>query len=87
MRLGNTPHGLPVGTPERRRDVSCGLVGLCVVAALFLTQYPAIVALADGSLGILASTAIVWVFITAWLVLWIGMEVALARLSRNGAAG
>ena len=80
------PHGSGVGTPGRRRDAACGVVGLCVVLAVFLTQYPGIVELADGSLGVLASTAIVWVFVTAWLVLWIAMEVALARLSRHGAA-
>jgi len=49
------------------------------VLAVFLTAYPAIVAFADGTLGVLSSTSILWLFITAWIVLWLGMDMVLVQ--------
>jgi len=73
------PHGGQDGTPGRRGHFACGVAGLGVVLAVFLAGYPAIVAVADGTLGVLSSTSILWLFITGWLVLWLGMDMVLLR--------
>ena len=70
-------------TPGRRGHLACGVAGLGVVLALFLSTYAAIVAFAEGTLGVLASTAIVWLFITAWFVVWLGMDTVLVRRSQR----
>lgn len=79
----NTPQRAFEGERERRGNLACGVVGLGVVSALFLTQYTTIVAMVENAFGVLSSTAIVWLFVTAWLVCWLGMELAIAGLSRR----
>lgn len=81
MMPAHTTHGAAGAAPGWKGTLACGVAGLGIVFALFLSQYAAIVALADRTLGLLASTAIVWLFITAWGVLWIGMAMALVRWS------
>lgn len=71
------PQGTPERTPGRGGHFACGLAGLGVVVALFLAGFSAIAALAQGTVGLLSSTAIVWLFIAAWLVLWLGLEALL----------
>lgn len=79
----NTPRGTGEAAPVERGHYVCGVVGLGAVVALFLTQYAAIVALVDGALGLLGSTAIVWLFFALWLVVWLVVDVVLLQLSRG----
>ena len=65
-----------------RGHFACGLVGLGVVLAVFLTEYGAIVSMADDAFGVLSSTSILWLFVTAWLLLWLGMDMALLQWTR-----
>ena len=80
-----SPHYVQDGTPGRRGHFACGVVGLGVVLAVFLTAYPAIVAFADGTLGVLSSTSILWLFITAWIVVWLGMDMVLVQWAERRA--
>jgi len=51
-----------------------GLTGLFVVGGAFWVAYRALVGVTLETLGELSSTAIVWFFIVAWIVLWVGLE-------------
>ena len=79
----NTPRGKGEAAPVERGHYVCGVVGLGAVLALFLTQYAAIVAFVDSALGLLGSTAIVWLFFALWLVVWLVIDVAVLQLARH----
>ena len=81
MTAVNTPRGTADVASEERGHYLCGVVGLGAVVVLFLTQYAAIVAFVDGALGLLGSTAIVWLFFALWLVVWLVMDVVLLGLA------
>lgn len=51
-----------------------GLAGLVVVLGTFWTAYTAVVGLTLDLLGTLSSAAIVWLFLVAWIVVWVGLE-------------
>jgi hypothetical protein len=61
------------GTVGRVEHYSCGLVGLVVTAAALLFLYPALVA-ATRPLYLLSSVALVFVVITAWVLVWLSLE-------------
>ena len=62
-----------IGTVGRVEHYSCGLVGLAVTAAALLFLYPALVA-ATRPLYLLSSVALVFVVVTAWVLLWLSLE-------------
>lgn len=80
MVPASTGHGADGRPAGRGRSVVCGTVGLGIVIALFVLEYSAIVTLTEDALGLLSSTAIVWLFIAGWLLVWLGVEVALDRI-------
>ncbi len=51
-----------------------GLTGLVVVLGTFWTAYTPLVDQAIAWLGTLSSTAIVWVFLVAWILVWVALE-------------
>ena len=77
----NNPRGGRGSHPGRSGHLTFGFLGFGLAVVLFLAGYSAIVALAHETMGLLASTAVVWLFIAAWLVLWLGMDVAVLGLS------
>jgi hypothetical protein len=52
---------------------SCGLVGLFATAVALVFVYPALVA-ATRPLYLLSSVALVFVVITAWVLVWLSLE-------------
>ena len=52
---------------------SCGLFGLLATAAVLVFVYPALVA-ATRPLYLLSSVALVFVVITAWVLVWLSLE-------------
>lgn len=51
-----------------------GLTGLVVVLGTFWTTYTPVVDLTISWLGTLSSTAIVWMFLVAWILVWVALE-------------
>lgn len=78
----NGSHGSPKRTARQRRHLACGAIGLSVALAVFLVWYPVIAALVTV-FGMLSSTSIVLLLVTGWLALWVGLEVALYRISEE----
>lgn len=56
-----------------------GLTGLLVVGGAFWATYRALVGVTLETLGELSSTAIVWLFIVAWIMIWVGLEMLVER--------
>lgn len=79
---GHRTDGGRPAAPGMRGHFACGLAGLAVVLAVFLTEYGVIATAADATLGVLSSTSILWLFVATWLVLWLGLDVALLQFTR-----
>jgi hypothetical protein len=81
-RTGVT-NGQDRGVPpedERRETVgavehyTCGLVGLLATAVCVVLVYPALVS-ATRPLHLLSSVALVFIVVTAWVLVWLSFEV------------
>lgn len=59
---------------ETATHLLLGLTGLAVVVGTFWTAYTPVVDLTIAWLGTLSSTAIVWLFLVAWLLVWVALE-------------
>lgn len=71
----DNPHGVVAGLSSRTAThFVLGLAGLVVVLGTFWTAYTAVVGVTLEWLGTLSSAAIVWLFLVAWIVIWVGLE-------------
>jgi hypothetical protein len=75
------PHGIRDRAGGLGLHVTCGAVGLVVAVAAVAAWVPAIAEPVSRAFGLLSTTTIVLSLLVCWLVLWIGMEVAVDRLS------
>lgn len=76
------PHAIAVILRSRiATHFLLGLTGLLVVAGAFWAAYQVLIGVALETLGSLSSTAIVWLFIVAWILLWVGLEMLVEHAS------
>lgn len=74
------PHAVGVIIQSRTAThILLGLTGLLVVSSAFWATYRALVGVTLETLGELSSTAIVWLFIVAWILIWVGLEMLVER--------
>ena len=75
------PHGIRNRAGGLGLHVTCGVVGLAVAFAVVAAWTPTIAEPVSRAFGLLSTTTIVLSLLVCWVALWIGMEVAVDRLS------
>ena len=76
------PHGVRERAGGLGLHLACGSLGLVVATVALAAWYPALAPAVARALGLLSTTTIVVSLLVGWLALWIGLEFAVARLSR-----
>lgn len=75
----------PSDTPTHRGHVICGTTAFVAVLAIFTVAYLPLVVTLRELLGVLSTTALVWLFVAFWTVVWLVLDVfwirAVSRVS------